>query len=280
MGKYGGIQALDVYPPRSDNADTSAKHAKTEDPYIFKPAEWFFKQVAGEQPKTPTSVTCDDADQLDAGGKLLPVASHGRIFRFNNPRGYFLIQFMRPKVWRIRFCHTNKEPSHFTDYNTKTIVQNTLTKTIDVLDQAEGLSWHVELIRPNDQYYVLQSVLDSDSANNKSRQVVVQLWIQKSPISITAVRVIKATSALMPVPSFSLASDIAPDVVEKLKIPTSEDTRLAVIWQTKPNPLQWLGDATVFAIEKPLTAKYTGFGEQGGRRMFKDNVCMNYFSES
>ena len=168
-----GLEALEVSPPTSDNADTPAKYWKTQDPYIFKPAEWFFKEIAGGKPKQPHTISCEEADQ-QANGTPLPTSSHGRIFRFNDKLGFLLIQFMRPQVWRIRFHSTNTTPSDFSDYNTRTIVQDTLTKTIEILDLAEDLSWHVELVQPNDEYYILQSVLGSESVHDQSRKVIVQ----------------------------------------------------------------------------------------------------------
>lgn len=274
-----GLEALEVSPPTSDNADTPAEYWKTQDPYIFKPAEWFFKEIASGKTKRPHSISCEEVDQ-QVNGTPLPVSSHGRIFRFNDQLGFLLIQFMRPQVWRIRFHSTNTTPSDFSDYNTRTIVQDTLTKTIEILDLAEGLSWHVELVQPNDEYYVLQSVLGSESVDDPSRKVIVQLWIERTPINITAVRAIRTTSVLTQLPTLSSISNAKPEHMKKLTINTPPDSQVAVIWRTKNDPLQWLDNATVLAVEKPLSARYAGFGEQGGRRLFKDNVCMNYFSES
>lgn len=275
-----GLEALDVSPPTSDNSnDPPTRFWKTQDSYIFQPAEWFFKDIARGQPKEPHTISCGETDQ-QANGTPLAVSSHGRIFRFNDNLGFLLIQFMRPQVWRIRFHSANTTPSDFSDYNTRTIVQDTLTKTIEILDLAEGLQWHIELIQPNDEYYVLQSVIGSESVDDPSRKVIVQLWIERNPINITAVRAIKTTGVVTQLPTLSPISNVKPEVVKRLTIYTPPDSRVAVIWRTKNNPLQWLGNATVLAIEKPLSAKYTGFGEQGGRRIFKDNVCMNYFSES
>ena len=40
----------------------------------------------------------------------------GRIFRFND-NTLLLIQFMLPKVWRIRFSPWNRQGSDYSDYN-------------------------------------------------------------------------------------------------------------------------------------------------------------------
>ena len=253
---------------------TPPSEPKNRDPYIFKPAEWFFKEIEyGTQ--QPQQVSLNQADQ-EIAGEPNPVCSHGRIFQFNDGLGYLLIQFMRPSVWRIRFHELNKKPTDFTDYNTRTIVQSTLTDTIQILDQAEDFTWHVELIEPNNQYYVLQSVIDP--VGEATRYIAVQLWIRRNPFRITAIRLVKAVGSYTQIPSFVAPDAIDPEISKQLHIDVGPDSRLAVVWRTKEKPLQWLNNATILAIEKPLSAKYTGFGEQGGNRLFKDNMCMNYFS--
>ena len=37
--------------------------------------------------------------------------------------------------------------------------------------------------------------------------------------------------------------------------------------------------ATVLAVEKSVTADFMGFGEQGGKHLFKKKTYMNYFSK-
>ncbi|PQE17387.1 alpha-14-glucan lyase protein [Rutstroemia sp. NJR-2017a BVV2] len=263
--------------PTSDSTKTDAEYWKTQDPYIFQPAHWFFQDFAGRNPTQPQSVSLNPDDQR-VGSEPNPVSSHGRIFRFNDNLGFLLVQFMRPQVWRVRFHSRNKLPTDFGDYNTRTIVKDTLTRTIEVLDAAEQVSWHVELKEPCDKYYVLQSVVESKNKENPSRKVLVQLWIHRDPFKITAIRAIKAQGAYTQLPNFvPVATD--PVLAKDLSIEAPPGSRIAIVWQTKDRPLQWLGDtATVLAVEKPLNAKYTGFGEQGGRTMFKEKVLMNYFN--
>ncbi|KAF7879540.1 hypothetical protein EAF04_000735 [Stromatinia cepivora] len=262
----------------SDPTLTDAEYWKTQDPYIFQPAEWFFKDVENGNPTQPQSVSLNLDDQM-VEKMPNPVSSHGRIFRFNDKLGFLLVQFMRPQVWRLQFHSTNESPADFSDYNTRNIVQDTLTRTIEILDNAEGISWCVELKEPNERYYVLQSVLKSTSKDNSFRKVLVQLWIHRDPFKITAIRAIRAEGAYTQLPNFLTAVARDPEVARELSIEAPPGSRIAIIWQTKDCPLQWLGNnATILAVEKPLNAKYTGFGEQGGRTMFKDKVFMNYFN--
>lgn len=92
---------------------------KARDPYIFKKAEDFFRDLDNDSngTKRPSIVSFNDNDQKLKDGSPNPVCGHGRIFRFNDD-SLLLIEFMRPKVWRIRFDPHNKVGDDFTDYNT------------------------------------------------------------------------------------------------------------------------------------------------------------------
>jgi hypothetical protein len=92
---------------------------KERDPFIFQKAEHFFRDVDGltTPVSQPASVSYLKADQLLEDGGDNPACSHGAVFRFNDD-SLLLIQFMRPRVWRIRFHPGNNKGSDFSDYNT------------------------------------------------------------------------------------------------------------------------------------------------------------------
>lgn len=93
---------------------------KLRDHFIFKKADDFFQDEVDGQATgiaQPSRVSFSKADQNLPDGKPNPACSYGRIFRFNDG-SLLLVQFLRPRVWRIRFDPHNKEPSQFTDYNT------------------------------------------------------------------------------------------------------------------------------------------------------------------
>ena len=97
----------------------SYEDIKRRDPYIFVKADDFFRSLdsgTGDV-KQPVTISFQKNDQLLGDGKLNPACSHGAVFRFNDD-SLLLIQFMRPKVWRIRFDPNNKNGSDFTDFNT------------------------------------------------------------------------------------------------------------------------------------------------------------------
>lgn len=91
---------------------------KKRDPYLFIKADDFFSQVDGPNSgvKRPESVSFKAEDQLLDNGQPNPATSRGRIFRFNDGT-FLLVQFMRPKVWRLRFLPTSRKASDFSDYN-------------------------------------------------------------------------------------------------------------------------------------------------------------------
>ena len=92
---------------------------KLRDPYIFKKADDFFRDIDAPASgvSQPSKIRYHAADQLLQNGTKNPACSHGAIFRFND-QSLLLIQFMRPRVWRIRFDPSNRNGSDFTDYNT------------------------------------------------------------------------------------------------------------------------------------------------------------------
>jgi hypothetical protein len=91
---------------------------KLRDPFIFQKADDFFKDIdtTASGVSQPATVSYHESDQVLSDGKKNPACSHGAVFRFND-NSLLLIQFMRPRVWRIRFSPTNQNGSDFTDYN-------------------------------------------------------------------------------------------------------------------------------------------------------------------
>lgn len=147
-----------------------------------------------------------------------------------------------------------------------------MSELITKLDGFEGLDWRVELISNVPSYYILQSVKAG------AEKPEVQLWIQKSPFQITAIRPVKNSRI---VEKFAMPSTIDEAIRSQIDLQPIQGVEKAVIWKTKPKPIKYIsrGSATILSVEAPATAHYMGFGEQGGRNLFKSNTYMNYFSE-
>lgn len=98
--------------------DLDSESIKHRDPYTFIKADDVFRNLddPASGTKQPLKISCRDDDQL-LGQAQNPVCKHGRIFRFDD-NSLLHIQFIRPKIWRIRFNSHNSTPADFSDYNT------------------------------------------------------------------------------------------------------------------------------------------------------------------
>ncbi|TKX18260.1 glycosyl hydrolases family 31 protein [Elsinoe australis] len=250
-------------------------NVRYRDPYTFQKAEDFFSDFdapAQSWVKQPTSISYTKQDNYDKN-KLLDVCYRGRIFRFDTG-GLLLIQFLRPRVWRIRFNEKHIDSSFFTDYNTRTIVRKQGKSLIQELDHAEDLDWDLELEGDGDSsnHLLLMSVVKKKAPNHPQgyvKQIGVKLWIQKEPFRITATRSVGASPAFFAMPDDSAHSAAWTPPTEEVE---------AVIWQTKERGFQYGNGAVVLSVERTPTARYMGFGEQGGTKFIKDQTFMNYFN--
>ncbi|RYP64370.1 hypothetical protein DL770_009209 [Monosporascus sp. CRB-9-2] len=154
----------------------------------------------------------------------------------------------------------------------RTIVRDTLSDLISSLDFIEGINWVTEVFEDH-RYYVIQSVLDPDSPN---RKVELQLWIQRDPFQITAVRVLESLPPAEKVPQIQT---LDANTRDKLTLTTVEGARSAVIWKTKPRGLRYTSRATILSVEKSVTADFMGFGEQGGKNLFKKETYQNIYGQ-
>lgn len=139
-----------------------------------------------------------------------------------------------------------------------------------MLDAYESLNWEVEL-RTVESFFVFQSKIREDDG---TWTIATQLWVQAHPFKITAIQMLETSSQWQGI--IGLKSD---EMNAGLQLPTKPGFRPAVVWQTKERGLRYQGQATVLSLEKPSTARYFGWGEQGGRSFVKDQTFMNYFSK-
>ncbi|KAG8665372.1 hypothetical protein FPOAC2_10450 [Fusarium poae] len=252
-----------------------AEETKLRDPYIFIKSDDFFQGIdsGSTQLNRPRAITFNQNDQLLSNGNQNPACTHGRIFRFDDD-SLLLIQFMRPKVWQIRFDPSNRSGEDFTDFNTRTIVKDTLSGPgglIQTLDGLENIDWNVELVEDT-QYIIFQSVLNPNTPNH---QVQLQIWVQRDPFQITVVRVLQSNPPAEKLPELQSVNSTS---AQQLQLPHVKGAQAAIIWKTRPRGLQYTERATVLSIEKSVTADFMGFGEQGGKDLFKKKTYMNYFN--
>lgn len=107
-------------------SDFDAVAVKKQDHYLFKKADDFFADLDRDAKNSeqtlhqPRTIAFDKDDQvvLSNGTQVPnPVCSHGRIFRFDDG-SLLLVQFLRARVWRLRFNPKNTDGADFTDFNT------------------------------------------------------------------------------------------------------------------------------------------------------------------
>lgn len=106
---------------------------------------------------------------------------------------------------------------------------------------------------------------------------MVQLWIQRDPFQINAIRTVETMPPF--IESLDLEDSGTADSAA-IDLKTQPGLQRATFWRTKKHPLKYSGTTTLFSVAKPSTADYTGFGEQGGKGFFKRKTYLNYFSES
>lgn len=154
----------------------------------------------------------------------------------------------------------------------RTIIKDTLTSLIETLDKLEKVTWDIEVLE-DPQYIVFQSVLNPNTPN---RQVQLQIYIQRDPFQITVVRVLESQPPAEKLPELQKKAIHA----DKIELHEVKGAQKAIIWRTRPKGLIYTERATVLAVEKSVTADFMGFGEQGGKHLFKKKTYMNYFSKS
>lgn len=105
-------------PPGSGSSFTMP-YSKHDDPYRYVKARDLFSDLDSGRLK------CDRVenvklhpDQFDANGNIAYAAcSHGRAFLDEDKGKIFLIQFVRPTVFRIRFNPEHKSLDEYSDRN-------------------------------------------------------------------------------------------------------------------------------------------------------------------
>ncbi|KAL6832031.1 glycoside hydrolase family 31 protein [Trichoderma camerunense] len=251
---------------------------KNRDPYTFIRADDFFDyfdtNLFDTGIKQPESVSHHDEDQPQKDGKA--IFGRGKVFRLHealddqsDDQSFLLIEFIRPRVWRIRFDPIAKSQPTFKDENSRAIMYPTMSELIQKLDDFERVNWDVELTS-NASHYILESVT---VLGEDKKRPEIRLLIQKDPFQITALGFPEC-----PTPKFLTGTTTKAKENAKFNLESSQG--VTVIWKTKPKPLMYLerGRGTILSIQAPASSHYLGFGEQGGRDLFKDKTYMNYFN--
>ncbi|RPB14264.1 hypothetical protein P167DRAFT_543814 [Morchella conica CCBAS932] len=246
-----------------------------QDSHNFLLPEEFSQSVKRGEFKSPTKIIYNPEDNL-AGN---PVIKTRVLLRLQvgdqEEQPLFLLQFARPKVWRIRFDPDSLAPEQYDDYNSRTIISDTLSNLIRILGCAENIVWRTKFDAGSDldPFYVFKTVqypTKKDLKAGINGRTITELNIYKNEFKIETVRSIEG-SGLGDPPVLQGATSKA---VSKRK----------VVWETTGAGLSWkktgAANATLLTAKKPGSARYLGWGdrEQGGKEFSKKSTLMNYFN--
>ncbi|KAF8453391.1 glycosyl hydrolases family 31-domain-containing protein [Kalaharituber pfeilii] len=277
--------------------DDLAINDPKRDPYTFIKAEEFF--ALKDQFVTPHSAS------LEKGVNDQDVTATGAMFRLSRKSQrdtLLLIQFIRPKVFRVRFDPSVESAKEYLDWNSRTIILDKLQFLVAALDKKEGLFWNVKLdevvagepvngVDPTKPppagkgtHYRLTSVVyDSEISKDKDTNGVVELCIlvqKENHFRITAIRELRPTPSSV---AGSSITNLATGYYFDKKLETrAAEKQWRIVWDTVDAPIAWRKFsetyATILTARKPGSARYIGFGEQGGRNFLKTSTYMNYFN--
>lgn len=153
------------------------------------------------------------------------------------------LQFPMKRVVRVRFDPMKRDASDHTDRNSRAVVQDYFSDLTSILQEKEPFQ---VLVESEDDKHILLRAIGEDG------EVSMKVFCSFDPFSITV---------CMPDPA---GRDI-------------------VVWQTAETPIYFTpngtGDYSVIqCVRKPATAKYIGFGEQGGETLRKNGKQSNFFN--
>ncbi|CAE6481651.1 unnamed protein product, partial [Rhizoctonia solani] len=252
---------------------------KHQDSYRYIKAEDFFCDLDSEAGRLRWA-RVENVDlvpgQFDSyGNNIHKICDHGLAFQDDNNK-IFLVEFIRPTVFRIRFHPKYASAEQYSVWNSRNLVQDTLADLISTLDRFERVSWEVHS-RDEGDLVIIES-RPTRGANNRSARVpptapdpegyYMQLRIRKRNFKMIA---------LQPISRSRSCED---DDLRTFRVcgPDERKFDIKVVWQTKASGILYFDRAVVIEVEKPGRARYLGFGEQGGRQLLKTKVIIDYFN--
>ncbi|KAH7333781.1 glycosyl hydrolases family 31-domain-containing protein [Rhizoctonia solani] len=245
---------------------------KQSDPYRYVKALDFFYDLDNGRTQYERIKNVDlEPSQFDSSKNVIHEACyHGLAFRDQDKGKILIIQFPRPNTFRVLF---DPEKSTLDDYkkgNSRNIVQDTFQGLVETLDKFENTDWEVGY---DTQTYPGHIVLESrfkkspPISGGLDKDYALRIFVRQNPFKIFALRRIKVYNTR------------EEQLLQAAKVLTVDDSPTEkVIWQTKQNGILYSGKMTLFEVEKPGTARYLGFGEQGGRQVLKSKQICDYFN--
>ncbi|KAG9123437.1 hypothetical protein FRC07_014945 [Ceratobasidium sp. 392] len=252
---------------------------KLTDPYSFVKVEDFFSAL-DSRPTIPGLPPSNEYNRI-SDVELYPgesesqkdlILHHAAAFRDLDNHKIFVIQFIRPTVWRLRFNPQFSSVDEYSDGNTRNMVQDTMTKLISTLDRYEGTHWevHVEEIVVDGVSFTKIESRPTEPAEDDKFPYFMRIYVRMKNLQILAVRPTKRYIGRDDVDPASLGiNSTQGDVVEQ------------VVWRSKTKGILYNGKTTVIETRSEADtaiAASLGFGEQGGRGLLKTKAKLDYFT--
>ncbi|MCI5166233.1 MAG: alpha-glucosidase [Candidatus Electrothrix sp. GM3_4] len=153
------------------------------------------------------------------------------------------IYFLHKDIFRVRFNPEEAATGSEKDPNSRSVICDTVGELQDVLEKRKG---KFQLVLTEDSKKVELTTTGADK-----KQLAQRVIVTFAPFR-------------MQVFSFS-------------------EGKPFLVWQTAETPIYYTPNgkddyAIIQAVAKPASAKYVGFGEQGGQSLSKNTAQMNYFN--
>lgn len=156
-----------------------------------------------------------------------------------------LIQFIQKDTFRVRFNPSYESGEQYPTQNTRSVVMDSVEELRELLREGEN-KFNVNIDTENTEGIVLRTQGTDDH------------------------------------PSLKMVIKFNPFVIEVFGFSTKTNDEFRV-WQTANPGIYYTPNgaedyAIIQAVNKPATAKYIGFGEQGGHSLSKNTEQLNYFN--
>ncbi|KAG8758217.1 hypothetical protein FRC11_003979 [Ceratobasidium sp. 423] len=246
---------------------------KWEDIYRYVKAEEFFNHLDNDNGRTYQRIRNVEAEPGQFDPQRLNV-THDACYRglaFRDDMGkIFIIQFVRPTTFRVLFNPENNTLNDYKKENSRNIIRNTFEDLVETLDKFENTDWEVgHDTQTYSGYIVLESRFKKHLpiGGNFDPDYACRIIVRKKDCQITALRRVSV---------YNTREEALLQQANLLRIDSSLTEK--VIWQTKPCGILYSGKMSLLEIEKPPTARYLGFGEQGGRQVLKSKQICDFFN--
>lgn len=245
---------------------------KSADPYQYVKALDFFRDIDNGTAKYERIENVElEPSQFDAKKNVIHDACYNGL-AFRDDKGkIFIIQFARPTTFRVLFHPENTTLDAYNKGNSRNIVQDTFKGLVETLDKFENTEWEVGYdTQSYPGYIVIESrpkTPSGPSAGGLDKNYHCRIFVSQKPFQIVALRRITV---------YNTREEGLLQSANVLSVDSTPTEK--VIWQTKEKGILYSGKTALFEVEKPPSARYLGFGEQGGRQVLKSKMICDFFN--